>query len=585
MVSDDVDGARAQAGSAGGVSFHPRSELDAVQRSLREHPGVSALIYVQPCATELRRRRKRKLAVDPDLRIFINERVCEGCGDCSAKSNCIAVEPVETEFGRKRRIDQSACNKDQACVTGFCPSFVTAKGARPRKSRVNMDAALAALPERQPPALTDRPYNIVLAGIGGQGVTSLAAIMDMAAHLDGGAVNSVDMLGMAQKGGGVFVHLRLADAAQAIVEPRIAPGQADLVLANDMIVAHGRSTAPLVAADRTTVVLNTALAPSAEFVEHNGVDYDTAAMQRTLSDRAARFVALDASQDVAALMGDAIFTNMFLLGHAWQLGLVPLSRDGLERAIDLNGTQAAANKQAFALGRLSAHDPAAVRSALPAAPVLSQAFADVLTRRVEDLTAYQNAAYAERYRAAIQGLADAETRAYPGSTQLALAAARSLYRLMAYKDEYEVARLYTDGAFQAGLKAAFEGEIQIQVHLAPPLFGRRDAAGNPVKTTFGPWMLTAMRALAPLKVLRGTPLDPFSRLPDRREERALRDDFLAVLGEVTRAAGQAGFADLLAVLEAPGLVRGYGHIKAANAALYQAELGRLRIKANLSPAL
>jgi indolepyruvate ferredoxin oxidoreductase len=581
VVSDDVDGARIQAGLTGGVSFHPRSELDAVQRSLREHPGVSALIYVQPCATELRRRRKRGLAADPDLRIFINERVCEGCGDCSVKSNCIAVEPVETEFGRKRRIDQSACNKDRSCVEGFCPSFVTAKGARPRKSRLNLDGLLAALPEPSPPTLSDQAYNIVLAGIGGQGVTSLAAMMDMAVHLDGGAANSVDMLGMAQKGGGVFVHLRLAASAQAVVGPRIAAGQADLLLANDMIVAHGRNIAPLVDADRTTVILNLDLAPSAEFVEHNNIAYDTAAMRRTLSDRAVRTIELDAARDVVALMGDAIFTNMFLLGHAWQQGLVPVSRVSMERAIELNGTQAAANKQAFALGRLSAHDPDALRAAIPAQPALSQAFPDVLARRVEDLTAYQNAAYAERYRAAVQQVADAEARAYPGSTRLALAAARSLYRLMAYKDEYEVARLYSDAAFHAAVTAAFEGDIQLQLHMAPPLFGRRDGAGKPVKTTFGPWMVTAMRALAPLKVLRGTPLDPFGRQADRREERALREEFLALLEPLAAAIGHSESTDLLAVLEAPAMVRGYGHIKSANAQRYQAELARLRLKAGL----
>jgi indolepyruvate ferredoxin oxidoreductase len=581
VVSDDVDAARTAAHPSEGASFHPRADLDAVQRALREHKGVSALIYVQPCATELRRRRKRGLAVDPQLRIFINERVCEGCGDCSVKSNCIAVEPVETEFGRKRRIDQSACNKDQSCVEGFCPSFVTVKGAKPRKSRRNLDGLLAALPEPAPPALTDQAYNIILAGIGGQGVTSLAAMMDMAVHLDGGAANSVDMLGMAQKGGGVFVHLRLAASAQAITGPRIAAGQADLLLANDMIVAHGRNIAPLVAADRTTVILNLDLAPSAEFVEHNNIAYDTAAMRRTLSDRAVRTIELDAARDVVALMGDAIFTNMFLLGHAWQQGLVPVSRLSMERAIELNGTQAAANKQAFALGRLSAHDPDALRAAIPAQAALSQAFPDVLARRVEDLTAYQNATYAERYRAAVQQVADAEARAYPGSTRLALAAARSLYRLMAYKDEYEVARLYSDGAFRAAVDAAFEGDIQLQLHMAPPLFGRRDSAGKPVKTTFGPWMATAMRVLAPLKVLRGTPLDPFGRAADRREERALRDEFLALLEPLAAAVGRTESADLLAVLEAPAIVRGYGHIKSANAQKYQAELARLRLKAGL----
>jgi indolepyruvate ferredoxin oxidoreductase len=578
VVSDDEDSARAAAGPSVGASFHPRSELDAVQKALRDHRGVSALVYVQTCATELRRRRKRGLAPDPGLRIFINERVCEGCGDCSAQSNCIAVEPVETAFGRKRRIDQSACNMDQSCVTGFCPSFVTVTGGKPRKSRLNLDAALAGVPEATPPALTDAAYNIVLAGIGGQGVTSLAAMMDMAAYLDGGAANSVDMLGMAQKGGGVFVHLRLATVRLAIASPRIAPGQADLLLANDMVVAHGRSVAPLIATDRTAVILNTTLAPTAEFVEHNDVQYDTVSMRRTLAARAARVVELDAGRDAVALMGDAIFTNMFLLGHAWQLGLIPLSRGSLERAIELNGAQAAANKQAFALGRLSAHDPAAVQAALPSVPAIPQDYPDVLARRIDDLTAYQGPAYAERYRRAVERLAATEARVSPGSTELALAAARSLYRLMAYKDEYEVARLYIDGSFQAALKTAFEDHIEIRVHMAPPLLGRRDAEGRPLKTTFGPWMVKALRLLAPFKVLRGTPLDPFGWAQERRTERALRDEFFTIIDEVTSAVGRTDVSDLVALLKAPDAVRGYGHIKAANIQAYRADLQRLRAK-------
>jgi indolepyruvate ferredoxin oxidoreductase len=577
VVSDDVAAAREAAGAPQGIGFHPRSDLDAIQRALREHKGVSALVYVQTCATELRRRRKRGLAPDPGLNIIINERVCEGCGDCSAQSNCIAVEPVETEYGRKRRIDQSACNKDQSCVTGFCPSFVTVKGGRRRKAQVDVAAALVGLPDPTPPALSSRPYNIALAGLGGQGLTSLAAIIDMATYLDGGAAKSADTLGMAQKGGGVFVHLRLADRAEAIHGPRITAAEADLVLANDMVVAHGRNVLPLVADDRTSVILNTTLAPTAEFVAHNDTTYDTATMRRGLAGRARRVLEIEAGRLVGELMGDTIFTNIFLLGHAWQLGLVPLSRASLERAIELNGTQVAANTRAFALGRLAAHDPDFVQRATPARKPVAEGLDAVLATRVADLTAYQDVAYATRYRNAVLELAEAETRWRPGSTELALAAARSLHKLMAYKDEYEVARLHSDSAFHAAIEQAFEGPFKLQAHLAPPLLGRRDATGRPVKSTFGPWMFTAMRWLAPLKLLRGGPLDPFGWTAERRTERALRDEFLQVLKEVAAALGRVPSDDLLELLSAPQAIRGYGHVKTPAVLRYQTELARFRL--------
>jgi indolepyruvate ferredoxin oxidoreductase len=577
VVSDDPERTRAQGPAPAVAEWRHRDELDVVQKQLRTHPGVSVLIYDQTCATELRRRRKRGLAPDPNLRVFINERVCEGCGDCSVQSNCVSIEPVETAYGRKRRIDQSSCNKDQSCVKGFCPSFVTVVGGRLRKAQAGgLDAALAGLPEPAPPALGAEPYNILLAGVGGQGVTSLAAMIAMAAHLDGLAANSVDMLGMAQKGGGVYVHLRIARSAGAIAGPRIGQGQADLVLANDMVVAHGPNILPLAAPERTAAILNTTLAPTADFTVSNDLVYDAPGMRRRLRTSTRRAIEVEAGRYAVALMGDAIFANMMLLGQAWQLGLAPVSRAAIEQAIALNGAAVAANTRAFALGRLLAHDPVAVADAAPRPAPLPTAFEDVFAGLEADLVAYQDRAYADRYRAAVMAVAAAEARVRPGSTVLALAAARSLHKLMAYKDEYEVARLYGDPAFRRRLAETFEGDVRLELNLAPPILGRRDpATGLPAKTRFGPWMLTALGWLAPFKRLRGGRLDPFGRTGERRDERALRDDFLARLAGVSKGLDEANFGLALQLAEAPRAVRGFGHVKAAAVAAYRARLADL----------
>jgi indolepyruvate ferredoxin oxidoreductase len=566
VVSDDVARTRAAGDLPADIEVRDRGELDTVQRALREHPGVTVLVYDQPCATELRRRRKRGVAPKPDVRVFINPRVCEGCGDCSATSNCVSIEPLETEFGVKRQINQSTCNVDLSCVKGFCPSFVTVRGAQARGN--DGDLAVPPLAEPTPPALTANPYNLVLTGIGGQGVTSLAAILAMAAHLDGGAAKSVDMLGLAQKGGGVYVHLRLAAAPEDIAVARVGLGQADLLIANDAVVAHGSTVAGLLAPDRSRVVLNATLAPTSEFTTRRDVAYDRGGMRAAIEARARATIVLDAGRIAEARLGDSIFGMMILVGRAWQQGLIPLSRDAIEKAITLNGVAVSQNRRAFDLGRSQLED---------ARPAIADDLDSVLARRVQDLTAYQGRAYARRFEAAVRRVAAAEDARWPGSTTLSQTVARSLYKLMAYKDEYEVARLYAEPAFRAALMEGVGKGGRVSLNLAPPIFARIDpTTGHPRKREFGPWMLRLMPILAALKVLRGTAFDPFGASVERRTERALREDFFGVIDELIAGLDSIPLDRLTALAALPQSVRGFGHIKAASIIAYQKQLAEMR---------
>jgi indolepyruvate ferredoxin oxidoreductase len=572
VVSSDPAHTRQTGALPAGVALHDRADLDQVQKDLRAHPGVTVLVYDQPCATALRRRRKRGLAPDPGVKVFINPRVCEGCGDCSAQSNCISIEPLETEFGVKRQINQSTCNVDLSCVKGFCPSFVTVRGGRGHPMD---EASPARLPDPVVRGLTAEPCNLVLAGIGGQGVTSLAAILAMAAHLDGGAAKSVDMLGLAQKGGGVFVHLRLAASPEAISTARIGLGQADLLIANDMVVAHSSTVAGLLAPDRSQVLLNATLSPTSDFTTHPGQTYDKDGMRAALADHAAGLTALETGRIAEQALGDAIFGMMILVGRAWQKGLIPLSRDAIEKAIILNGVAVAQNKKAFDLGCSQLDE---------VSPPIANDLESVLVRRVEDLTAYQNKAYARRYETAVRRLAAAERSRWPGSTALALTVAQSLYKLMAYKDEYEVARLYAEPAFRTALAANLGEGGRLSLNLAPPLFAKTDpSTGLPRKQEFGPWMLRLMPALASLKVLRGTIFDPFGGTDERRLERALRDEFFAVVDELIAGVDISSLDRLRAMAALPQTVRGFGHIKAASAAAYQEKLAEMRTQGNPTP--
>ena len=567
IVADDPDRHRGDAMLPAGVTFHHRSTLDTVQRELREVKGVSGLIYDQECATERRRKRKRGMAQKAERRAVINPRVCEDCGECSRVSNCIAVEPLATPWGQKRRIDQSACNQDLSCVQGFCPSFVTLLGAEPVMPATPV--VEGALPEPVLPVPPDGvAWNVLIAGIGGQGVTAVGAILAMAAHLDGRPSRSVDTLGFAQKGGGVYVQLRIGlpgTSEEAIAAPRIGAGQADLLIASDLVIAHGRNARPLLSRARSATVVNVEMAPTSLFVRDTSTRYDTGAMLDSLRTASRDTLALEAASEVVAQLGDAIFLNIWLLGVAFQRGLVPVSATALERAITLNGAAVARNLAAFALGRRAQLEG---RRAISAAPETIEA---LVARCQADLTAYQNARYAQRYGDFFATVRKAEQAVLPGAERLARAVATQLYRLMAYKDEYEVARLHSLPDWQVHLATRFTGTTRIEMNLAPPLLSRPDPnTGLPAKRRFGPWMLRAMGWLRHGKALRGTALDPFGRTGERRTERALIDEYRDAITAHLKRLSPATHATICDWAEAAAGIKGFGPIKARNLAATRA---------------
>lgn len=574
ILSDDPDRHRGNPLIPAGTGFHHRSELDAVQRSLREVKGVTAIIYDQECATERRRKRKRDLAPKAERRVVINPRVCEDCGDCSRASNCLAVEPVETEYGRKRKIDQSACNQDYSCLDGFCPSFVTLLGAKPAEHHVV--ASGAAPPEPVRPEVQGEAWNLLMAGVGGQGVSSLAAILAQAAHLEGRPVRSLDFLGLAQKGGGVYAQLRIGApgaSPDSIAGARIAAGSADLLVAADMVVAHGRTARPLLGPARTAAVVNADLAPTAQFVKDTGTRYRGAEMLASIRAACRDTIALGGTTRVEEELGDAVYLNVFLLGIAYQRGLVPLSAEAIGRALELNGAQVTLNKEAFARGRA-----AALEQLAPPLDVAETVDA-LVARRIADLTAYQNARYAGDYAAFVTRVRAAEQAALPGEERLTRAVATQLHRLMAYKDEYEVARLHSLPEWKDALAHGFTGTQRIEMHLAPPVMAKPDpVTGVPAKRRFGPWMLKAMGLLRHGKALRGTALDPFGRTEERRTERALPGEFRDGIDRLL-AGLPANHAMACDWAEAWAGVKGFGHIKARNLAATRARLATIEAPA------
>ncbi len=513
VVVTDEPGKYAPGYFASDVKVHHRDDLDAVQRELRETPGTTILIYDQTCAAEKRRRRKRGKFADPAKRVVINELVCEGCGDCGVKSNCVSVAPVETEFGRKRTIDQSTCNKDYSCVNGFCPSFVTIEGGGLRKPRKAEAGEFPALPE---PALasTRDPYGIVVTGIGGTGVVTIGALLGMAAHLEGKGCSVLDMTGLAQKNGAVVSHVRIADTPEALHATRIAAGDAKLVLACDILTGVGYEQLAKMQKGVTKAVVNTALVMPAGFTRNPDLAFPLGSMEREIEDAvgtgACEF--LDATRLATGLMGDSIATNLFMVGFAYQRGLLPVGEAAILRAIELNGTAVDANQQSFRWGRLAAVDQARVSAAAipnekPVSQVLSTSLDEVIARRAAFLTDYQDAAYAKRYTDFVDRVRAAEAAKLPGSTALADAVARAYFKLLAIKDEYEVARLYTQSDFLQRVEQQFEGDYKLVFHLAPPLTSKRDPhTGEAQKKTYGPWMLKGFRLLAKMRGLRGTAL-------------------------------------------------------------------------------
>ena len=564
------------------VTVHDRRDLDAVQKELREIKGVSVLIYDQTCAAEKRRRRKKGEYPQSPQRVFINEAVCEGCGDCGVQSNCTSILPVETEFGRKRAIDQSSCNQDMSCVKGFCPSFVTIEGGTPKKSRTGKSDAggsFPALPDPLPAELGAQPYNILITGIGGTGVITIGALLGMAAHLEQKGTSALDMTGMSQKNGAVTSHVRIARTPDDIHAQRIATGEADLILGCDMLTAGAFDAIAKTRPGRTTAVINLHEQPPGQFAQNPDWQFPgdqiRALIEESVGGRA-HFI--DASRLATALLGDSIATNLFMLGFAFQKGLIPLSGASIERAIELNGVAVEANKQAFLWGRRAAVRPEQVDAvASPAQPVvlqMPQSLDKLVERRVEFLTAYQNTRYAQRYAEFVEKVRTAETRLDRGEA-LSKAVAKYLFKLMAYKDEYEVARLYTDGEFERRLNAAFEGEFKIKYNLAPPLLAKRDATGKLVKAPYGAWMGIAFRLLATLKGLRGTRLDPFGHTAERRMERDLIREYETLIEELLGGLSRDNLALAVELAALPEHIRGYGHVKLEHLARVKAEQQRL----------
>ncbi|RQG99804.1 indolepyruvate ferredoxin oxidoreductase family protein [Paraburkholderia dinghuensis] len=582
---------------APGVTIHHRDQLDAIQRELREVSGTSILIYDQTCATEKRRRRKRGTYPDPAKRVVINEAVCEGCGDCSVQSNCLSVEPLETEYGTKRQINQSSCNKDFSCLKGFCPSFVTVEGGQLRKPKASSAAkeSMPPVPTPDIPTLA-QPYGVLVTGVGGTGVVTIGALLGMAAHLENKGVTVLDVTGLAQKGGAVMSHVQIASRPADIHATRIAMGEAKLVIGCDAIVTASDDCVSRMQEGQTRVVLNSAPTPTAEFIKNP--DWRFPGSNTEADVRAAAgadgVAAVDANHYALTLLGDAIYTNPFVLGYAWQRGWLPLTHESLTRAIELNAVQVEKNLAAFEWGRRVAHDRAAVDALVrkPATAPNAQAMESgakivslhtpkaldaLIDKRVQYLTAYQNDAYASRYRELVADVRAAESRLERPDGQFALteAVAKNLHKLMAYKDEYEVARLYADPAFIEKLKASFEGDWKLNFHLAPPTFAKHDDKGHLLKKQYGPRMLTAMRVLAKLKFLRGTALDPFGRTAERRHERALIVEYEALVRELKSGLNAGNLTLAVELASLPDGIRGYGHVKENNLVAVRAKWAAL----------
>jgi indolepyruvate ferredoxin oxidoreductase len=553
-----------------GITIYHRDELDRVQRELRDTPGTTILLYDQTCAAEKRRRRKRGTFPDPDKRVVINELVCEGCGDCGVKSNCVSVAPVETEFGRKRTIDQSSCNKDYSCANGFCPSFVTVEGGKLRKpARAEGGELPTNLPDPVLPS-TGHPYGILVTGIGGTGVVTIGALLGMAAHIEGKGASVLDMTGLAQKNGAVLSHVRIGDAPDHLYATRIAAGDAKLVLACDILTGVGYEALAKMQKGVTKALVNTALVMPAQFTRDPDLKFPTGSMEQEIKDAVgagdAEFI--DATRTATGLMGDSIATNLFMVGYAYQRGLLPLSEGSILRAIELNAAAVDSNKRSFYWGRLAAVDPARVAAAAlppaakPETQRLSQTLDEIVSRRVEFLTAYQDSDYAARYSDFVAKVRKVEAQKQPGATDLTEALARYYFKLLAIKDEYEVARLYAESDFVDRIKAKFEGDYKLSFHLAPPTLNKpATEGGEPRKSTYGPWMMPVFRVLAKMRRFRGSALDVFGRTTERKMERKLISDYETLIAEVLDKLTPQNYAIAVELASIPEHIRGYGHVK------------------------
>jgi indolepyruvate ferredoxin oxidoreductase len=574
VVSDEPEKYASYREMPKGTTIHHRDELISLQEELSEIKGVTILIYDQTCAAEKRRRRKRGKYPDPAKRVFINDRVCEGCGDCGVQSNCIAILPVDTEFGRKREIDQSACNKDFSCLKGFCPSFVTVLGGKPRKgTKIEHDAQTMPLiiSPQLPRIPAGNTYGILLAGVGGTGVVTIGAILGMAGHLDQKGVSIVDQMGFAQKGGPVTTHIRLGNTPEEMNSARINAGSADLILGFDMLVAGEDKVLNTAAKDRTHAVINVHRRLTGDFTRNADLQFPGDALKQRLMQTIGKENTdlLNASRIATKLLGDSIASNLFMVGFAWQKGLVPLSLEALYRAIELNGVAVAWNQESFEWGRRAAANPELVENiAFGEKTAVAQSQLDTeqsIERYTDELTNYQSQAYAERYRVLVDRVCDAESAKAPGMKGLGNAVTKYAYKLMAYKDEYEVGRLYSDPEFKRKLHEQFEGNFKLEFNLAPPMLSRIDKkTGKPGKMQFGAWVMPVFGMLAKLKFLRGTPLDIFGYTAERREERELIEEYFSLMDEIIDSLNTENHALAVELASLPEKIRGYGHIKQAH---------------------
>ena len=591
VVSDDPGKFEGLSDLPAGVRVRHRDALDEVQKDLRLVPGVTAIVYEQTCAAEKRRRRKRGAFPDPQRRVFIDPLVCEGCGDCSTQANCVSIHPLETEFGRKRRIDQSSCNKDYSCLKGFCPSFVTVVGGGPRKPAPAAvpDDAFDSLPDPALPA-ADPEWDVLIAGVGGTGVITVGAVLGMAAHIEGKGASVFDMTGLSQKNGAVYSHLKIAADPETQPAAGIGLGEADLLLGCDVVAATAPVAVRALEPGRTLAVLNTTVTPPPGFQLDTDMKLDGGFLARGLAEHVGedRARPVEATRIALALTGDTIGANTFMIGHAFQSGGLPLSAASIEEAIGINGVAVAFNIGAFRLGRLAAHDPDAVRALMPrpgdggADAAAADDLDAMIARRSAFLAAWQNEAYAERYRAAVAVARAAEARLGRGEA-FAVAVARGAFKLMAYKDEYEVARLFADSGFRQRIDEAFEGDFTLRFHLAPPLLAGRDPnTGRPKKREYGAWMLWVFRALAACRGLRGTRWDPFGYTAERRAERRIRDRYLTDIERLAAELTPDTHAPAVEIAALPERIRGYGPVK--EKAIDEAEAERARLFAALEEA-
>jgi indolepyruvate ferredoxin oxidoreductase len=572
-----------------GTTIEHRDGLDRIQQEFRTIKGTTVIIYDQTCATEKRRRRKRGTMVDPARRVVINELVCEGCGDCGVQSNCMSVEPLETEFGRKRQINQSTCNKDFSCVKGFCPSFVTVEGGSLKKATSPRLTLQNDWPALDRPVVADiqavpgAVWGIVVAGVGGTGVITIGQLLGVAAHLEGKGIVTQDAGGLAQKGGATWSHVLIGASQEHIRTTRVSMASADLIIGCDPIVVAGKETLLRMRNGRTHVALNANSAPTAAFVKNanwvNPGDQCIVDISQAVGDQ--NLGVFNADAIATQFMGDSIFTNPIMLGYAWQKGWIPLRLESLMRAMELNAVAIDKNKLAFEWGRRAAQDPEAVQRALAPAQVVTfsprsqQSLDDIVARRVSFLTDYQNAAYARRYSDTVKAVQQSESALGLPGTPLAEAVARYLFKVMAYKDEYEVARLHRDAGFKNRLSSMFEGDFKLHYHLAPPVLGNETSAGLVQKRSFGPWMGVVFAALAPLKVLRGGIFDVFGYTSERKAERALAHDYQAAILAILPALSATNREAALTFARLPEQVRGFGHVKARNLAAVQQQWKQL----------